>query len=51
MPTTTTKTEEKPAGDLSEELEAFRHYLKSKGYRVTREREAIAEAILRPRAL
>jgi Fur family ferric uptake transcriptional regulator len=42
------KPEEKPsAGELGEELDAFRVYLKSNGYRVTREREAIAEAILR----
>ncbi|MDR1607019.1 MAG: transcriptional repressor [Deltaproteobacteria bacterium] len=33
--------------DLSVEMEAFRSYLKAKGYRVTREREAIAESILR----
>ncbi|MDR1314582.1 MAG: transcriptional repressor [Deltaproteobacteria bacterium] len=43
----TRKPEEKPpAGDLGEELEAFRKYLKSHGFRVTREREAIAECIL-----
>ncbi|MDR2611422.1 MAG: transcriptional repressor [Deltaproteobacteria bacterium] len=44
----TKKSEEKPApGDLGEELEAFRRFLKAKGLRVTREREAIAESILR----
>jgi Fur family ferric uptake transcriptional regulator len=36
-----------PEGDLAEEMEAFRCYLKSKGYRVTKEREAIAESILK----
>jgi Fur family ferric uptake transcriptional regulator len=42
------KVEEKPAaGELAEEMAAFRSYLKAKGFRVTREREAIAEAILR----
>jgi Fur family ferric uptake transcriptional regulator len=34
-------------GDLTEELEAFRNFLKTRGYRVTREREAIAESILK----
>ncbi|MDR2197927.1 MAG: transcriptional repressor [Deltaproteobacteria bacterium] len=44
----TKPSQEKPGcGDLSKELGAFRTYLKSNGYRVTREREAIAEAILR----
>ncbi|MDR2350546.1 MAG: transcriptional repressor [Deltaproteobacteria bacterium] len=33
--------------DLTEEMEAFRKYLKAKGHRITREREAIAECILR----
>jgi Fur family ferric uptake transcriptional regulator len=32
--------------ELGEEMEAFRGYLKSRGYRVTKEREAIAESIL-----
>ncbi len=32
--------------DLQSELEAFRGFLKEKGYRITREREAIAEAVL-----
>jgi len=32
--------------DLTAELESFRAFLKSKGHRVTREREAIAEAVL-----
>jgi Fur family ferric uptake transcriptional regulator len=32
--------------DLREELDSFRAYLKSKGHRITREREAIAEAVL-----
>ncbi|MDR1166018.1 MAG: transcriptional repressor [Deltaproteobacteria bacterium] len=42
------KNVDKPvAGDLGEELEAFRKYLKNHGFRVTREREAIAESILR----
>ncbi|MDR3153978.1 MAG: transcriptional repressor [Deltaproteobacteria bacterium] len=33
--------------ELGEDLGVFRKYLKSKGFRVTREREAIAECILR----
>jgi Fur family ferric uptake transcriptional regulator len=41
------KKPETPNEDLSEEMEAFRKYLKSRGFRVTREREAIAECILR----
>lgn len=32
--------------DLQNELTVFRSFLKSKGHRVTREREAIAEAVL-----
>ncbi|MDR0547856.1 MAG: transcriptional repressor [Deltaproteobacteria bacterium] len=36
----------KPKGNLGEEMEAFRGYLKTKGYRVTKEREAIAKSIL-----
>jgi Fur family ferric uptake transcriptional regulator len=32
--------------DLVKELESFRAFLKSRGHRVTREREAIAEAVL-----
>lgn len=32
--------------DLKQELDAFRSFLKSNGHRVTREREAIAEAVL-----
>jgi Fur family ferric uptake transcriptional regulator len=32
--------------DLRMEMESFRAFLKSKGHRVTREREAIAEAVL-----
>ncbi|MDR2946377.1 MAG: transcriptional repressor [Candidatus Adiutrix sp.] len=32
--------------DLQAELETFRAFLKSRGHRVTREREAIAEAVL-----
>ncbi|MDR1487732.1 MAG: transcriptional repressor [Deltaproteobacteria bacterium] len=35
--------------DLSSEIEAFRDFLRSRGYRVTKEREAIAESILRNR--
>jgi Fur family ferric uptake transcriptional regulator len=38
-----------PLSDLSTELEAFREFLRSRGYRVTKEREAIAESILRNR--
>jgi Fur family ferric uptake transcriptional regulator len=42
------KKEERPgSGDLLEEMSAFRSYLKAKGFMVTREREAIAEAILK----
>ncbi|MDR2354138.1 MAG: transcriptional repressor [Deltaproteobacteria bacterium] len=41
------KEENSAFEDLREEMEAFRGYLKSKGLRVTREREAIAECILR----
>ncbi|MDR1578072.1 MAG: transcriptional repressor [Deltaproteobacteria bacterium] len=33
--------------ELGEEMEAFRFFLKSNGYRVTKEREAIAESILK----
>lgn len=32
--------------DLARELESFRAFLKSRGHRVTRERESIAEAVL-----
>lgn len=32
--------------DLTAELESFRAFLKSKGHRITRERECIAEAVL-----
>jgi Fur family ferric uptake transcriptional regulator len=43
----TIKKPEKKTGVLSDELDAFRAFLKANRYRVTREREAIAEAILR----
>ena len=33
-------------GSLQEELEAFRQFLKNRGYRITRERETICEVIL-----
>jgi Fur family ferric uptake transcriptional regulator len=36
-----------PKGDVMTELKAFRNFLKERGYRVTKEREAIAETILR----
>ncbi|MDR1085000.1 MAG: transcriptional repressor [Deltaproteobacteria bacterium] len=36
-----------PSVDLSEEMDAFRGFLKTHGYRVTKEREAIAESILK----
>ncbi|MDR1050483.1 MAG: transcriptional repressor [Deltaproteobacteria bacterium] len=38
-----------PYGDLGEEMEAFRKYLRDRGFRVTKEREAIAESVLRSR--
>jgi Fur family ferric uptake transcriptional regulator len=41
------KKPENLSEDLSEEMGAFRKFLKARGYRVTREREAIAECILR----
>ena len=36
-----------PVEDLVDEMEAFRDFLRTHGYRVTKEREAIAESILR----
>ena len=36
-----------PVEDLADEMEAFRDFLRTHGYRVTKEREAIAESILR----
>jgi Fur family ferric uptake transcriptional regulator len=36
-------------GELSEEMEAFREFLRVHGFRVTKEREVIAESILRNR--
>jgi Fur family ferric uptake transcriptional regulator len=38
-----------PKGDVLLELKAFRDFLRDRGYRVTKEREAIAETILRNR--
>ncbi|MDR1546068.1 MAG: transcriptional repressor [Deltaproteobacteria bacterium] len=36
-------------GELTEEMEVFREFLRDRGYRVTKEREAIADSILRNR--
>jgi Fur family ferric uptake transcriptional regulator len=38
-----------PSGELIEEMEAFRCFLRDRGYRVTKEREAIAKSILKNR--
>ena len=40
------RKKQKKSPDLHAELETFRTFLKAKGHRVTKEREAIAEAVL-----
>lgn len=40
------RKKQKTSPDLQSELDTFRAFLKAKGHRVTKEREAIAEAVL-----